>query len=75
MKKVTKKLICAYTGLPSKVTFEYDIENIRNGTKTVVPHAVKCDYRDIVAKKISEEGFFCNCEREIKKLIEDDINQ
>jgi len=75
LKKITKKMVCAYTGLPSKVTFEYEIESIKNGTKIVVPCKVDCDYREMVSKKISEEGFFCNCEREIKKLIEDDINK
>jgi len=74
LKKVSKKVVCAYTGLPSKVVFNYDIISVNNGYKTVVPVSVKCEFRDNVSKKISEEGFFCNCEREIKKAIEDELN-
>lgn len=66
--------MCAYTGLPTKVTFNYDITSINNGFKIVVPLSVKCEFKDMVSKKISEEGFFCNCEREIKRTIEDEIN-
>lgn len=73
MKKVTKKLICDYTGLPSKVTVEYETESIRNGTRIVIPISVKCDYREMVSQRIAGEGFFCNCEREIKRALEEQM--
>lgn len=74
LKTISKKLVCEYTGLPSKVTFKFDIESVNNGTKIVIPISIKCEYRDMVSQRISEEGFFCNCEREIKRAIEEEIN-
>ncbi len=74
MKKITKKVVCAFTGIPTKVTVEYEISTVRNGTRIVVPQVIKCDYKDLVSQKISGEGFFCNCEHEVKKLIEEKIN-
>jgi hypothetical protein len=73
LKKITRKLVCDYTGLLSKVTVEYQVESIRNGMKVIVPVSVKCDYRDMVSQRIAGEGFFCNCEREIKKSLEEKI--
>ena len=74
MKKISKSLICEYTGLPSKVTFKFGVEAVNNGTKVVIPSTIKCEFRDVVSQRISEEGFSCNCEREIKKAIEEEIN-
>ena len=56
------------------MTFNYEITSVNNGLKVVVPVSVKCEYRDTVSKTISEEGFFCNCEREIKRALEDELN-
>lgn len=71
MKKFSKKQVCAYTGLPSTVTLEYEIEKIKNGTSVVVPLSIKCSYRDMVSQKISGEGFSCYCDNEVKRIIED----
>ena len=74
MKKISKKQICAYTGLPSTVVLEYEINSTHNGTKVVVPISIKCSYRDMVSQKITGEGFACYCDNEVKKIVEEKLS-